>query len=94
MVPNWLTLAHSLEISLQDITHIKSDHQLEPYMKAKSTLDKWLRYNSYNATYKKLIEVLLEQGDAELATNICSIVKGEGTGATIMYIIVICIPLP
>ena len=79
---NWLTLATNLPgVSEQDITQIRNDHQLEPAVRALRVLEKWHRSNSFMATYKKLIEVSLMQGDAVLASNICSIMKGEGNGA-------------
>ena len=80
MVPNWLKLANNLEVREQDILQIRSDSILsDPDMKAHEALKTWHCTNSYKATYKKLIEVSLRQGDSVLASKICSILKGEVT---------------
>ncbi len=76
LVPNWQKYAIVLGLNQPQILSIKSDHLLDPEMKAQLVLSLWKRTNSFKATYLTLIDVCLQKKDVQLAECICNILKG------------------
>ena len=82
-ISNWEQYAKPLGLSDQHIRDIKTDNNLEYGMKALRVLEKWKKRNAFKATYKNLIRTFLDQNDAELAEQICKLLKvGEVTETT------------
>ncbi len=75
-VPNWQKYAIVLGLNQPQILSIKSDHLLEPEMKAQQVLSLWKQANGFKATYSTLVDVCLQKKDIQLAESICNIVKG------------------
>ncbi|XP_064401962.1 uncharacterized protein LOC135347816 isoform X2 [Halichondria panicea] len=74
-VPNWQKYAIVLGLNQPQILSIKSDHLLDPEMKAQQVLSLWKKANGFNATYSTLVDVCLQKKDVQLAESICIIVK-------------------
>ena len=79
-ISNWEQYAKPLGLSDQHIQEIRTDNNLEYGMKALQVLEKWKKRNAFKATYINLIRTFLDQDDAELAEQICKLLKdGEET---------------
>ncbi len=76
LVPNWQKYAIALGLNQPQIVSIKSDHILDPEMKAQQVLSLWKQTNGFKATYSVLVDVCLQKKDVQLAECICNIVKG------------------
>ena len=79
-ISNWEQYAKPLGLSDQHIQDIKTDNNLKYGMKALRVLEKWKKRKAFKATYKNLICTFLDQDDAELAEQLCKLLKnGEET---------------
>ncbi len=76
LVPNWQKYAIVLGLNQPQIVNIKSDHLLDPEMKAQQVLSLWKQANGFKATYSVLVGMCLQKKDVQLAESICNIVQG------------------
>ncbi len=75
-VPNWQKYAIAVGLNQSQIVSIKSDHILDPEMKAQQVLSLWKQANGFRATYSVLVDMCLQKKDVQLAESICNIFKG------------------
>ncbi len=73
---NWQKYALALRLSQQQVLNIKSDHFLDPEMKAQQVLTLWKQEKGFKATYSVLIQVCLQSKLVQQAEMICNILKG------------------
>ena len=76
---SWRKVAAYLELSESDMDAIEREER-DDQMKKLKVLQKWKGKFGFKATYKKLVEVLLSLGRADVAEQVCRLLKG-------MYII-------
>ena len=72
----WRSLAPDLDIAQQVVEDIEKDYH-EEERKRSAFLKEWQQKFSVRATYRKLIEALLEIERTEDALKICELFKGE-----------------
>ena len=75
------SVAPHLGLSEIDIQDIDCDKRKEAE-KRLQTLEKWKRKYAFKATYRKLVEILLDIGDASSAQKVCKLLQlqvQEGT---------------
>ena len=72
----WREWTGQFGLSEQQIEDVGIDVSLDEIGKAQKALNKWLNLNAFTATYKKLINIFLEGGNAVLAGDVCELLKG------------------
>ena len=70
----WKTAAPRLGLKQAEIEAIESDARSTEEMRQK-TLQKWADKFAHKATYRRLITVFLEVGDAKLASKACELLS-------------------
>ncbi len=73
-ISNWQTLAEDLGLSPASISAIKTDPHIANH-RAHEVLKRWHVKNGFNATYKILVSVMLQQSNVLLAQTICILAK-------------------
>ena len=76
-IPNWQKYGEALGLRQPQILGIKSDHVLDPEMKAQQVLKLWKQENGFRATYAELVQVYLQMRNVQLAEWICQMIKGK-----------------
>ena len=76
-IANWEKFAKHLGLSDQQIMEIKTDLNLDQGMKTLKMLEKWRKKNVFKATYKKMVTICLDHDDAELALEVCQLLKDQ-----------------
>ena len=76
-IANWEQFARPLGLSDQQVMEIRTDSNLNQEMKTVKMLEKWRKKNAFRATYKKVITICLELDDAELAIEVCELIKDD-----------------
>ncbi len=69
-ITNWQKYTIVLGLNQSQILNIKSDHLLDPEMKAQQVLSLWKQANGFKATYSTLVDVCLQKKDVQLAESI------------------------
>ena len=72
---SWRKVATYLGLSESDLGDIEREERDEHLKKLKA-LQKWKGKFGFRATYRKLVEVLLSLARADVAENVCCLVKG------------------
>ena len=72
---SWRKVAAYLELSESDLDAIEREEKDEQMKKLKA-LQKWKGKFGFKATYRKLVEVLLSLGMADVAEKVCHLLKG------------------
>ena len=76
-IDNWMQYANALKLTGQDIESIRTDIDLNYHFRSLQSLKMWQRRYAFRATYRVLVDVCLNEGNAKLAEEICQlIVKG------------------
>ena len=70
MFSEWRTVARWLKLNDSEVRAINSEGNSEQE-KQQKTLQMWTRKFAFKATYKRLIEALLESGRADHAEKVC-----------------------
>ena len=78
LIPNWLEYADCLRLTPQETNGIKTDPQLSYRMKSQELLKFWYRKSAHTewGHYRVLVEASRELGLANVAGEICQIIKG------------------
>ena len=79
-LPLWRAVATYLGLSESDLDDVEREERDE-HMKELRALQKWKGKFAFKATYRKLVEVLLSLGIADVAEKVCLLLKG-------MYVII------
>ena len=72
---NWLKYGKALRLTDLEIQEIHTNLLLDATMKAHKVLQRWHQANSFQATYRRLIEVCLEHRDVIVAKEICKLLN-------------------
>ena len=75
---DWRTIAPHLGLSAIDIVGVDCK-RTEPEKRVE-TLRKWKQKYGFKATYRVLVEKLLETSNAEHATEVCRLIKKKAEG--------------
>ena len=88
---SWRTVTPHLKLSENDLDAIERECKDEREKSLKA-LRKWKGKFAFKATYKKLVEVLLSLGMADVAEKICRLLKGNYMlcilKRTLLYVVV------
>ena len=76
LIDSWELLASHLGLSEQQIEAIKVDNNNQQVRRLK-VLNKWKQKYACNATYRRLLEVLLSIDRTDLACNVCELVTSQ-----------------
>ena len=79
LLPNWMEYAGPLKMTPQEINGINTDLDLTYAMKSYRLLQTWYHKNAYTERchYRVLVEASCDLGYANVAGEICKLVKGE-----------------
>ena len=79
LLPNWMEYADHLKMTPQEINGINTDLDLAYAMKSCELLRMWYRKNAYTdqCHYRVLVEASCDLGYADIAGEICKLIKGE-----------------
>ena len=79
LLPNWMEYADPLKMTPQEINGINTDLDLTYAMKSYRLLQMWYRKNAYTERchYRVLVEASGDLGYADVAGEICKLIKGE-----------------
>ena len=75
ILPSWKTIAQFLGLEENDLDAIEQEEKKDQVMKLKA-LQKWKGKFGFKATYKKLVEVLLQLAKADIAEKALLLLKG------------------
>ena len=95
---SWRTVAPHLGLSEIDMDDVEQEGKSEQE-KRQRALQKWKHKLSRKATYRKLVEVLLSLGKADVADEICGLLKGMSEmnmyhiWMSIHSLVKVCLPL-
>ena len=73
---SWRNVATYLELSENDLDDVEQEGKDEQDKRLKA-LQKWKGKWCFRATYKKLVEVLLQLAKADIAEKVCHLLKGK-----------------
>jgi len=76
---DWRTIAPYLGLTETEIEDIEDEDRKNEVRRLK-TLQLWKRKCCFKATYKKLVEVFLHIGRADLAKKLCTILRSAFSG--------------
>lgn len=76
-VGNWLDYVYALGLSDQETNAIRTDSMLSYGAKSRRMLEVWHNKNGFEATYRRLTNVFLEGGNANIAEIVCKLVQGK-----------------
>ena len=82
---DWRRVAPFLGLSEMDIQEIESDKKTDSEKRLQA-LEKWKRMYAFKATYRKLVEILLEVKDANSAQKVCKLLQPQGHEGTPMSV--------
>lgn len=74
-VSDWLSLARCLGLTPADISRITTDPNIVD--RSQEVLIIWNKKFGFKATYKILVDAMLQQKNSELAQRICQLSKGK-----------------
>ena len=72
---SWRKVATYLKLNESDMDAIEQEEKGEQMKKLKA-LQKWKGKFGFKATYRKLVEVLLSLAKADVAENVCHLLRG------------------
>ena len=73
----WKRIVSNLNISQDEVDAIENDNPKKAEMQRISLLHTWKQKMSFTATYRALVDALLDIGRAEDARGVCQILKGK-----------------
>lgn len=76
-ISNYLQYAHALGLKEWKTEAIHTNISLTFLLKTQKILYTWKNDNVHAASYRRLIQVVLELGEGQVATALCQLCKGE-----------------